>query len=188
MQVFHPKKQTERLRPVCSYMQRPAGDTSEMYRSHAVNFHGRTFHKCVNFQILTAALEASALCLLTVVCMSSGDTDVARAASFLTIKLTFGCITGYIRVLLRLTHLVCRTSAASRRKASAACLGRHLRLHTFYMDILSSTAVILVVRTVYNITIQFCHLTYLLISSDFHRTFSGLIHLHIWIPTLICVI
>lgn len=144
--------------------------------------------KCVNFQALAAALEASALCLLTAVCMASGDTDMARTTSFLTVELTLGCITSYICVFLRLTHLVCRASAASCRKASAACLRRHLCLHTFYMDILSSTAVILVVRTVYNITIQFCHLTYLLISSDFHRTFSGLIHFHIWIPTLICVI
>lgn len=94
---------------------------------------------------------------------------MACAARFFPIKFTLGCFAGYICILLRLTHLVGCTSASLGCKASAACLGWCLRLHTLNLNVLSSATVALIVRTVYNITIQFCHHTYLLILSDFCR-------------------
>lgn len=111
---------------------------------------------------LTVTLKASALGLSAGVRMSARDTDVACAALFLTVELTLGRLTGNICLLCRLSHLVCGTAASLGREAAAAGLGRHLCLHTLDLNVLSSTTVVLIVRTVYNITIQFCHHTYLL--------------------------
>ena len=113
-------------------------------------------------QPLAAAYEASTLGLSAGIRMSAGDTDMACTACPLPVKFTLGRLTCYVCILLRLTHLVDCTSAALCRKASAAGLGRRLCLHALDLNVLSSTTVALIVRTVYNITIQFCHHTYLL--------------------------
>lgn len=116
---------------------------------------------------------------------------MACAARFFPIKFTLGCFAGYICILLRLTHLVGCTSASLGCKASAACLGWCLRLHTLDLNVLSSATVALIVRTVYNITIQFCHHTYLLILSDFCRFLmtADIIHRFFHMDSeLICVI
>lgn len=116
---------------------------------------------------------------------------MACAARFFPIKFTLGCFAGYICILLRLTHLVGCTSASLGCKASAACLGWCLRLHTLDLNVLSSATVALIVRTVYNITIQFCHHIYLLILSDFCRFLmtADIIHRFFHMDSeLICVI
>ena len=112
--------------------------------------------------VLAAALEASALGLSAAVRVTSRNTDVFRGTLFGVIEPAANRLTHNLRISGRLARSVSPAAAASVLVACAACLGRSLCLHSLHADVVSSAAVVLIVRAVYHITIQYCHVTYLL--------------------------
>ena len=100
-----------------------------------------------------AAPEASAFGLAVAVGMSTGNADVLCRTFLGFIELALYSLTQYIRVLLCFSYLVGATAATLRCKASTACLRWCSGLGSFHMDVFSLAAIVLIVGTVYNITI-----------------------------------
>ena len=100
-----------------------------------------------------AAPEASAFRLAVAVGMSTGNADVLCRTFLGFIELALYSLTQYIRVLLCFSYLVGATAAALRCKASTACLRWRSGLGSFHMDVFSLAAIVLIVGTVYHITI-----------------------------------
>ena len=100
-----------------------------------------------------AAPEASAFGLAVAVGMSTGNADVLCRTFLGFVEVALYSLTQYIRVLLCFSHHVWTTSAALRCKASTACLRWCSGLGSFHMDVFSLAAIVLIVGTVYNITI-----------------------------------
>ena len=100
-----------------------------------------------------AAPEASAFGLAVAVGMSTGNADVLCRTFLGFVEVALYSFTQYIRVLLCFSYLVGATAAALRCKASTACLRWCSGLGSFHMDVFSLAAIVLIVGTVYNITI-----------------------------------
>ena len=100
-----------------------------------------------------AAPETSAFRLAVAVGMSTGNADVLCRTFLGFVEVALYSFTQYIRVLLCFSYLVGATAATLRCKASTACLRWCSGLGSFHMDVFSLAAIVLIVGTVYHITI-----------------------------------
>ena len=110
-----------------------------------------------------AAYKTAALCLPAAVCMSAGNTNVSRMTGMILVEFALTRFTADGCIFFDICCMTGLTSTSFRCKTSTTGFGRSFCLCSFHLNIRSSTAVVCIIRTVYHITIQFCHLTYLLV-------------------------
>ena len=110
-----------------------------------------------------AAYKTAALCLPAAVCMSAGNTNVSRMTGMILVEFALTRFTADGCIFFDICCMTGLTSTSFRCKTSTTGFGRSFCLCSFHLNIRSSAAVVCIIRTVYHITIQFCHLTYLLV-------------------------
>lgn len=108
--------------------------------------------------VLAAARKASAFGLPAAVCMSTCNSDMPCCTILIFIVPAVTGITQHIGILFRRSHRITASASTSLRgKASATGFRLCFRLNAFYMDIISFTAIVTIIRTIDNITIQLSH-------------------------------
>ena len=110
-----------------------------------------------------AAYKTAALCLPAAVCMSAGNTNVSCMTGMILVEFALTRFTADGCIFFDICCMTGLTATSFRCKTSTTGFGRSFCLCSFHLNIRSSAAVVCIIRTVYHITIQFCHLTYLLV-------------------------
>lgn len=107
---------------------------------------------------LTLTFERGALSLLTLAGVGTGHLNLLRMAFAGLIVGAGSSIAGHLRGLAGDIVRIAGPVRSALTKALTAGLVRHLRIPASHTDVILAAGIILIIRTVYNRTIQSCHI------------------------------